>query len=60
MTDLPSLARPEFFDGQALTAADLDAAQTYHRELLWLHQRTLHGEHAAQGRVLHGLTAVPV
>ena len=49
MTEIPSLSRPDFFDGQSLTAADLQAVQTYHRELLWLHQRTLHGSGIASG-----------
>ena len=43
MTASTPTNRPEFFNGQRLSAADLSAAQDYHRELLWLHQRTLHG-----------------
>lgn len=49
MTDLPKLARPSFFDGQLLTASDLDSVQGYHRDLLWLHQRTLHSAGIASG-----------
>ena len=41
-SDIPALKRPSFFDGQRLTAADLVNAQTYHRELRWLHNRCLH------------------
>ena len=41
MVDIPVLQRPEFFDGQRLFADDLTAAQTYHREMRWLHNRGL-------------------
>lgn len=54
MSDIPSLQRPAFFDGQPLTAADLTAMQDYHRELLWLHQRTLHGWGIAAGFAVTG------
>jgi hypothetical protein len=40
--NIPALERPVFFDGQRLTAADLQAAQEYQRELRWLHNRSLH------------------
>jgi hypothetical protein len=39
---IPALERPVFFDGQRLTAADLEAVQEYQRELRWLHNRSLH------------------
>lgn len=35
--------RPRYFDGRALTAADLHAEQNYRREKAWLHNRMLHG-----------------
>jgi hypothetical protein len=54
MTDVPDVSRPHFYDGQALTAADLNAVQDYHRELLWLHQRTLHGSGIASGFAVTG------
>jgi hypothetical protein len=56
MTDIPipTLSRPAFFDGQALTAADLNAVAAYHRELLWLHQRSLHGSGIVSGLVVTG------
>jgi hypothetical protein len=54
VTDVPQLARPQFFDGQALTAADLTAVTDYHRQMLWLHQRTLHGWGIAAGLVVTG------
>jgi hypothetical protein len=38
----PEPLQPAFFSGQRLTAADLTAAETYHREMRWLHSRTLH------------------
>jgi hypothetical protein len=41
--DLPSLERITFFTGQRLTAPDLAALQRAHRELRWLHNRSLHG-----------------
>lgn len=40
--DVPSLERVVFFTGQRLTAADLAALQRAHRELRWLHNRSLH------------------
>jgi hypothetical protein len=40
--DIPSLERVVFFTGQRLTAADLAALQRAHRELRWLHNRSLH------------------
>jgi hypothetical protein len=40
--DIPDIERPAFFAGQRLTAADLTAAQAFHRELRWLHNRGLH------------------
>lgn len=54
MSDLPSLNRPAFFDGQQLTAADLTAVQGYHTELLWLHQRYLHDWGIVSGLVVTG------
>jgi hypothetical protein len=49
VSELPTLSRPRFFDGQLLTAADLESVQSYHRDLLWLHQRTLHSWGIASG-----------
>jgi hypothetical protein len=54
VSDFPTLSRPDFYDGQALTASDLNAVQAYHRELLWLHQRTLHGSGIASGLTVTG------
>lgn len=54
MADLPVLNRPAFFDGQQLTAADLDAVRRYHEELLWLHQRYLHNWGIASGLTVTG------
>lgn len=51
---IPSLARPEFFDGQRLDAGDLNAIYDYHRELRWLHNRALHGWGVATGLVVGG------
>ncbi len=52
--DIPSLERPEFFDGQRLDAADLASIGTYHRDLRWLHNRTLHDWGIAVGFVVTG------
>jgi hypothetical protein len=41
--EIPALARPAFFDGQRLTAADLTAVQAFHEAHRWLHNRALHG-----------------
>jgi hypothetical protein len=54
MSDIPIINRPAFFDGQALTAEDLNAVVAYHRELLWLHQRGLHGSGIVSGLVVTG------
>jgi len=40
--NIPGTERPLFFDGQRLTAADLQAVQEYQRQLRWLHNRSLH------------------
>ena len=41
--DIPELERIVFFSGQLLEAADLTDLERGHRELRWLHNRTLHG-----------------
>jgi hypothetical protein len=46
--------RTRFFDGERLTAADLLDAQTYERELRWLHNRCLHPWGVALGLVVAG------
>jgi hypothetical protein len=51
---IPILSRPEFFDGQHLDADDLNAIYDYHRELRWLHNRSLHGWGVASGMVVGG------
>lgn len=53
MTDL-GFERPRFFDGQRLTARDLLAAQSYERELRWLHNRTLHPWGVGRGLTVSG------
>lgn len=52
--DIPILERPAFFDGQRLTADDLAAVQTFHRELRWLHNRSLHNWGIAFGFAVSG------
>ncbi len=39
---LPGMARPTFFDGERLSAADLSGVQDYGEQLRWLHSRALH------------------
>jgi len=53
--DIPILERPAFFDGQRLTAADLAAVQQFHRELRWLHNRSLHNWGIAIGCAVSGV-----
>lgn len=40
--NIPELERITFFNGQRLTAVDLNALQKANRELRWLHNRSLH------------------
>jgi hypothetical protein len=54
VTDIPSLQRPSFFDGQRLLAADLNRTQSFHRELRWLHNRSLHNWGIAFGYEVTG------
>jgi hypothetical protein len=53
-TEIPSLERPEYFDGQRLMAADLVVAQDFDQELRWLHNRTLHAWGIALGLAVDG------
>ena len=52
--DIPVLERPAFFNGERLTAADLTAVQAFHRELRWLHNRSLHNWGIAFGFAVSG------
>ncbi len=54
MADIPILKRPAFFDGQRLEANDLAGAQAFHRELRWLHNRSLHNWGIAFGYAVSG------
>lgn len=53
-SEIPELERPSFFDGQRLTAADLAAIHEYHRQLRWLHNRSLHNWGIAFGLEVSG------
>ena len=53
--DIPILNRPDFFTGQRLLATDLQSVQAYHRELRWLHNRSLHNWGIAFGYQVTGL-----
>jgi hypothetical protein len=62
-TNIPTLERSTFFDGQRLTAKDLTELQRAHRELRWLHNRSLHGWGIGMGLTVtgeRGATAVSV
>lgn len=52
--EIPVLQRPFFFTGQQLRAGDLDAVTAYHRELSWLHNRSLHNWGIATGYAVTG------
>jgi hypothetical protein len=53
MTEL-SFERSRFFDGERLAAEDLLAAQSYERDLRWLHNRTLHPWGVGRGLSVSG------
>jgi hypothetical protein len=46
---IPDLERPSYFDGQRLEADDLAAMYDFHRQLRWLHNRSLHNWGIAVG-----------
>jgi hypothetical protein len=52
--NIPSLERITFFTGQRLTATDLSELQRAHRELRWLHNRSLHGWGIGIGLAVQG------
>ena len=54
MSDIPTLERPAFFDGQLLEARDLMAVAEHQRGLRWLHNRTLHGWGVVRGASVSG------
>ncbi|MGH8554142.1 MAG: hypothetical protein ACREUD_00965 [Gammaproteobacteria bacterium] len=61
--NIPELERITFFNGQRLTARDLSELQRAHRELGWLHNRSLHGWGIGIGLAVtgeRGATAVTV
>ena len=51
---IPSLERLAFFEGQLLESDDLAAMYDYHREMRWLHNRSLHGWGIAVGFAVSG------
>lgn len=53
-TPVPQIYRPAFFDGQRLSADDLSAVNAFHRELRWLHSRSLHTWGIAVGFMVTG------
>jgi hypothetical protein len=53
---LPNIERINFFDGERLTAEDLNALDQAQNELRWLHTRLLHGWGIAAGFGVTGKT----
>ena len=51
---IPALERPAFFNGQLLESDDLSAMYDFHREMRWLHNRSLHGWGIAIGFAVTG------
>ncbi|MEO5817969.1 MAG: hypothetical protein ABIT20_22060 [Gemmatimonadaceae bacterium] len=51
---IPELERPAFYDGQRLEADDLAAMYDFHRQLRWLHNRSLHSWGIAVGFGVNG------
>lgn len=52
--NIPDLERITFFPGQRLTARDLTELQRAHRELRWLHNRSLHNWGIGVGLTVSG------
>ena len=49
-----TLERRTFFDGQRLRASDLNDQESFHREMRWLHNRSLHQPGVGNGYALSG------
>lgn len=49
-----SVERPQFFDGQALFASDLDGVAGFNRSMRWLHNRSLHQPGIGNGYAVSG------
>lgn len=54
LDDTGFLERLRFFDGQRLFASDLQAVETFHREMRWLHNQSLHQPGIGQGFAVTG------
>ena len=48
------IERLRFFDGQRLFASDLQGVEAFHREMRWLHNRSLHQPGIGQGFAVTG------
>jgi hypothetical protein len=48
------LERLQYFNGQRLFASDLDAAESFHREMRWLHNQSLHQPGVGAGYAVSG------
>lgn len=51
----PVHERPSFFEGQRLLAADLQAVESFNREMRWLHNRSLHQVGIGSGLAIAGV-----
>ncbi len=49
------LERIRFFDGQRLFASDLQALESFHREMRWLHNQSLHQPGVGSGFAVAGM-----
>jgi hypothetical protein len=54
LNDTRFVERIQFFDGQRLLAPDLQALETFNREMRWLHNQTLHQPGIGSGYAVHG------
>src|SRR5690606_41682772 len=55
LKDLRFLERQKFFDGQRLFASDLQELESFHREMRWLHNRSLHQPGIGNGYAITGV-----
>lgn len=55
LKDLRFLERQQFFDGQRLFADDLQELEAFHREMRWLHNRSLHQPGIGNGYAITGV-----
>lgn len=54
LDEMRLLERQQFFDGQRLFAADLQMLESFHREMRWLHNQSLHQPGIGNGFAVAG------